>query len=376
MEIWTGGPIRKLRKYLGKNDLSHGCGLCQDDVLQQRFAQGSFVMFDRFPEQKMPSMLDFRLSNECNLKCIMCSGLSSSSFTHATELRPPIFDAAFLAQVDAFIPHLHTARFIGGEPLSISVYYEIWERIIALNPKCNIVIQTNGTILNERIRALALRGNVHFSVSIDSLTPATYAQIRVGAELPKVLTNIQFFSDQSHNHGRDLVLCFCPMRINYKEIPDFIWFANEHHALICLNRFIYPAHLAVWSLSQPEINEIKAYLQDFHPAEETDNERLNLRYFEDYLFLLEEWSNQALERSVSNPDPDELQKLFSYFLDQKQMPPAYHEKVRGLLSYPDQRALYLYLKPVMHAYSLKAFADFLETADVEKMWDDIRSLKP
>jgi MoaA/NifB/PqqE/SkfB family radical SAM enzyme len=373
MQIWQGKPIQELRDHLANHDFSLGCSLCEDDILQGRFAQGSFVMFDRFPEQYMPSMLDFRLSNACNLKCIMCSGLSSSSFGHRSKEQTVQFDASFLKQLEDFIPHLHTARFIGGEPLAIPIYYEIWEMIIDLNPACNIVIQTNGTILNDRVKFLSEKGKVHFSISIDSLEPEAYQQIRVGAVLDKVLPNIQFFADNARLKNRDLVLCFCPMRLNYKELPSFLHYANQHDALVCLNRFLYPANLAIWSLPSKEIEVIRTYLAtvDYTPIK--PHEQQNHQYYLDYLSLLDEWIVEARIRENSEPTTMEQQQLFSKFRLGANTSPALLE-MTAILEYPDQGALYFYLKPLLHAYSLKTFFDFLDTADVEKIHDDLKSV--
>ncbi len=373
MDIWKGKSIKALRKHLKHHDFSLGCGLCGDDILQHRFAQGSFVMFDRFPVKKMPSMLDFRLSNACNLKCIMCSGLSSTA--HQSNSKTTVdFGADFLKQLDAFIPHLHTARFIGGEPLAIPVYYDIWERIIDQNPQCNIVIQTNGTIVNERVQRLAATGNVHFSISLDSLQQDVYEQIRIGARFEEVMKNIGYFSENAVARNRDLVLCFCPMRNNYQEIPQFIRFANQHKALICLNRFLYPAKLALWSLSSDEITTIQRSLHSTAEVANTQHQEQNQQFYNDFLSLLGEWQKEAIIREQHIPSEEEKQSLFSTFRKAAELDDSHKEKIDKILCIPDQKKLYFYLKPLLHAYSLKLFFDFLDTADTEKIIDDIATL--
>lgn len=374
LEIWQGKQMRLLRKHLRYNDFSLGCGVCKEDAEKLRFDSASFSHFSRYPIGNMPSMLDFRLSNACNLKCIMCSGLSSSSFGEGSRNNTEIFDARFLDQLEVFIPHLHTARFIGGEPLAIPVYYDIWERIIARNPKCNIVIQTNGTILNERVKLLAEQGNVHFSVSIDSLQQDAYEQIRLGAKLPQVLSNIDFFSENARLRKREFVLCFCPMRSNYSEIPAFIAFANQKLSLICLNRFLYPAKLALWSLPSTEIARIISSFKETSFAPIKLHEQQNHQLFLEFLSLLNEYLGDAKAREQQVPTQDEIFSLFTQFRLGAANNPSRLQIIEHILAFPNQKAVYFYLKPVLHAYSLQLFFDFLDTADAEKIIEDIQSV--
>jgi sulfatase maturation enzyme AslB (radical SAM superfamily) len=374
MEIWKGKPIKKLRHHIKKHDFELGCGLCKDDILNGRFTQGSFGLCDHFPVKKMPSMLDFRLSNECNLKCVMCSGLSSSAFIDDSHDKSAIFGEDFLDQLSAFIPHLHTARFIGGEPFAIKIYYRIWEMIIDKNPQCNIVVQTNGTLLNDKIKELASRGKFHFSVSIDSFQKEQYEKIRVNASFEKVMSNIDFISKYCRENERNFILSFCPMRGNYHELRAFIDFANHHNALICINRFLFPANLAIWSLSSNEIMKIQSSLKKFSPASSEINEIKNRNFFVDYLDQLQEWINEANIRESSLPDEIEIEKLFTELRRAADFRNDLSEKMTALLNYPDQNVLYWFLKPVLHGYSMKLFLDFLEMTEIAFVFQDMGAI--
>jgi MoaA/NifB/PqqE/SkfB family radical SAM enzyme len=69
--------------------------------------------------------------------------------------------------------------------------------IIAINPKCLIMVQTNGMVLNERIKNLLSRGNFQIGVSIDSLKKEVYETIRPHGKLERVMENINYFSEYS-----------------------------------------------------------------------------------------------------------------------------------------------------------------------------------
>lgn len=374
-EIWKGRPIKKLRRHLQHNDFSLGCTMCGEDALNGRFDAASFTLFDKYKPGKWPVMIDFRLSNVCNLQCIMCSGLSSTQFVQNSGNAETIYDAGFFNQLEAFIPHLDTARFIGGEPFAIPVYYEIWERIVRLNPACNIIVQTNATLLNDRIKALASKGKFHFSVSLDSLDKTTYESIRRKADFDQVMDHIRYFARYASESHRDFVLCFCPMRMNYKEIPAFIDFSNELGGMICLNRFLYPAHLAVWSLPANEISEILQFLSAYHPPEHTPAAANNARFFRDYLNLLQQWIEQAQHRKSHQYSSAEVAALTEPLLKLARGNEDLYDKMQQIAQHPELRQLYGYLKPVQEYYSPKLFFEFLETADIKKVLEDIGAVK-
>ena len=157
MEIWNSVKANELREYMRQYDLSHGCGVCEMDLKPGNFNEVKARHFDSIPRHpQYPTMMEFLISNTCNLECVMCSGEFSSLIRKNREKLPPLvtpYDKEFLTQLEEFIPHLHETRFSGsGEAFSIDMDYEIWEMIIKRNPKCIIMVQSNGTILTERVK--------------------------------------------------------------------------------------------------------------------------------------------------------------------------------------------------------------------------------
>lgn len=374
-EIWSGKRIHKLRKHLGKNDFSLGCDICAEDWRHQRNNAASFTLFRKYQPGPWPSMLDFRLSNRCNLQCIMCSGLSSSQFGGEMDQVEELFGADFIRQLDAFIPHLQTARFIGGEPFLIPEYYRIWERIIDLNPLCEIVVQTNATILNDKIKGLLEKGRFQISVSIDSFESQTYESIRRNASLTKVMENLDYFSDYAQARQADMVICFCPMRMNHHEIPDLMRYAEKRDAYICLNRFYYPAHLAIWSLPAEKIFFLRSDLSNYEGSGASEKSKINAGFLGDYIKLLGQWEDDARER-VSIPFvPEKLTKLLARFNNSLSDDPVVAEKMAGIAAQVKPEQLYHYLNPIAAYYGNNLFQDFLKKTNSEIIVDDIRSIK-
>ena len=156
-EIWFGKKADEIRKSIVNGDFSLGCQGCHELIEAGNYSGLPAKNFDKLPSNKnlYPSKIDFELSNECNLECVMCRGEFSSAIRKNREKLPPIlsvYDDAFILQLEEFIPYLTHSHFLGGEPFLIPICLNIWERMGKLNPAMRISIQTNGTILTERAK--------------------------------------------------------------------------------------------------------------------------------------------------------------------------------------------------------------------------------
>jgi MoaA/NifB/PqqE/SkfB family radical SAM enzyme len=159
-----------------------------------------------------PRVMEFELSNTCNLECIMCNGYFSSSIRKNREHLPPIespYNDKFVDELDEFIPHLTDAKFLGGEPFMIDIYLSIWERIRKLNPNIRIHITTNGTFLNNRIKDLLEGLKAGIILSIDSVNKETYPKIRVNGSYDKVMENLEYFRDYTKRKSTFLSMAAC-----------------------------------------------------------------------------------------------------------------------------------------------------------------------
>jgi radical SAM protein with 4Fe4S-binding SPASM domain len=257
-EIWDGQNFIQLRKNIKKFDLNKSCETCLKNLKNGNYTNVLAKAYDNdFPIVDFPSMMEFELSNTCNLECTMCTGLLSSAIRANRDKLPKLqnpYGYKFVKELEEFIPYLHEARFNGGEPFLIKIYFDIWDRIISLNPKCKIVIATNGTILNERIKALLTKGNFHINLSIDSLIPEKYAVIRKNGNLEQVFDNLVFFKEYCLTNKRNLCIMINPMRDNWEELPLFVEFCNFHGVHLWFNTIVYPIELAIHSL---ELNQLK-----------------------------------------------------------------------------------------------------------------------
>lgn len=326
-EIWFGQAADKLRKYVANNDLSLGCFGCENLMRAGNFDAIKTKMYDSYKanKNKYPSVMEFELSNTCNLECIMCSGEFSSSIRKNRDHKPPlpnVYDAAFVQQLEAFIPWLDEVKFYGGEPFLIEVYYEIWEKIAALNPSCRISVQTNATTLNNRVKKLLDGGNFHLNISLDSVESSNYERIRINAKFDRVMENIRYFRDYTRARDTFFGISACVMRDNWKELPKFIDFCNELDAPIYFHTVYFPVERALWNLDAAQLQEICSYLEGFDFPGETPVQQKNKMHYADTLKLIRQWQGDAEKHAQTLADfeadataTDPLQVLYFQLRD-------------------------------------------------------------
>ncbi len=300
-EAWEGGPAQALREAIARGDFSLGCQGCEALMHSGNYASVNAQTYDYFERNHpgWPSRMDFELSNTCNLACAMCNGFCSSTIRKEVERKPPLrspYDAAFFAELQQFLPHLRYAKFLGGEPFLIPLYFQIWEYLVEHNPSCQLYVQTNGTRWDERIARLLDRGLFSIGISLDSLRKERFEQIRVHADFEQVMDHTQKFAAYCRQRGTRLSLSVCPMRWNLDELPALVAFANELGASLYFNVVYEPHHAAVWNLPSEELGYWIEHLSDAVVATTGSRFVPNRKVFHDFIQQLYVWKCEAESR--------------------------------------------------------------------------------
>ena len=106
---------------------------------------------------------DLRYSNLCNLECQTCNPVDSSAIAQRQGKIVTFFQHEPEIEIT---PDTKRIYFAGGEPFMIKSFSRLLETVE--NKDCEIVINTNGTILTDHmLTALDKFTNVNFTVSID-----------------------------------------------------------------------------------------------------------------------------------------------------------------------------------------------------------------
>lgn len=216
------------RAALDGGDFSLGCWECEIPARQGRREASLAVHFDRFIEATPlphPKLMDFALSNHCNLQCVMCNGELSSAIRSRRDHLPPlptVYDDAFFAELREYLPHLERAQFKGGEPFLSRETQRVWDLLLELGVDCEVSVTTNGTIWNDRVERYLRDLRMHAIVSVDGMTPATFEAIRVGARFDQVWENVDRIEAVTSDTGEGMTLSFCLMPQNHHELGAFL----------------------------------------------------------------------------------------------------------------------------------------------------------
>lgn len=321
-EIWLGIKADELRQYIHQHNLGGGCIECGNMLVAGNYQGVRARYYDDFDKGDVlsrikkiggriagtityPKVMEFELSNQCNLECVMCNGYFSSSIRKNRESLPPInsvYNDAFVDELDEFIPHLTDAKFLGGEPFMIDIYLKIWERILKIKPGIRIHITTNGTFLNNRVRDLLEGLNAGIIMSIDSVVPETYRKIRVNGNLDKVLENLEYFRQYTLRKRTFLSMAACPITYNWHELPGLLDFCIERNIVLYFNAVFSPAELSLKEQTEAYLEDVIATLEKAKlPAESgaaTSARNLSIKAYADFISQLKGWLKEKKTRPV------------------------------------------------------------------------------
>lgn len=169
-------------------------------------------------------------TNGCNLDCVTC-------FRNAWHSSIGRMDDATFAVILAELAKLESAPtvYFGGigEPMFHPRTVEWVAQIKQLG--CHVEMITNGTLLTEkRSRQLIDAGLDLLWVSIDGASPESYADVRLGAELPTVLENLRRFRMMRKGHKTvkpEIGIAFVAMKRNIGDLPKVLKIARQLGAL-------------------------------------------------------------------------------------------------------------------------------------------------
>jgi MoaA/NifB/PqqE/SkfB family radical SAM enzyme len=171
-------------------------------------------------------------TNACNLDCLTCFRNNWSE--EVGRMSDETFER-ILEGMRAMTPQIPSVYFGGiGEPLFHPKTPQWIQRIKDLGVKVELI--TNATILTEKkARELIDSGLDVLWVSIDGATPESYADVRMGAELPSILENLRRFSAMrpaGHYPKPEIGIAFVAMKRNIHELPQVIKIARSLRAMV------------------------------------------------------------------------------------------------------------------------------------------------
>jgi MoaA/NifB/PqqE/SkfB family radical SAM enzyme len=160
-------------------------------------------------------------TNFCNLNCVTC--MRNNWQVTIGHMSPDTFDCLIDGLETALPPPLVLFGGI-GEPLTHARLPEMIARVKQLGSTVEVI--SNGTLLTETVsRKLIDAGLDTLWVSLDGARPESYADVRLGAELPKVLDNLDQFRrlrKPAHRPVPQIGIAFVAMKRNIADLPELL----------------------------------------------------------------------------------------------------------------------------------------------------------
>ncbi len=168
-----------------------------------------------------PQFLDFFITKECNLKCIMCC--------NDFKERDKILNYETISKILLSNKQLRVVEWIGGEPLT----HPDIERIMDLAHSLQIrqILVTNGTLLNTKIIKKLIEYNVDITISIHGSQEEICKDIEEGIDFKKLEDNIKELTDlkkQTKHHPELLTINYVVLKQNYRYMNSMIDFLNKY----------------------------------------------------------------------------------------------------------------------------------------------------
>jgi MoaA/NifB/PqqE/SkfB family radical SAM enzyme len=329
-DIWFGEKAEQLRTYIKANDLSGGCSACGEQIQAGNYRGTKAIYYDEYAQRnsvwqklsalwksnkqvQMPRVFEFELSNSCNLECTMCNGYFSSAIRKNREHLPPIknhYSESFVEQLKPFIPYLSDAKFLGGEPFLIEIYYRIWDLVIEHKPDIKVHITTNGTVLNKKVKDYLERMRAGLILSVDTVDPEHYEQIRVNADYRQVMENLEWFRDYTRRKKTYLSIASCPIRSNRFDIPDLVRFCNERDIHLHLNTVWTPEDQSLRFLSAKDLGELLHFYESAQFDINNARQRSNVDHFKAFSGQIRAWKEEAEASSAMESVSEDWKKVF------------------------------------------------------------------
>lgn len=176
--------------------------------------------------------LRMAVTDRCNLRCQYCMPRHGINYVQRADMLS-WDEMSRLCRIftDRGVTKI---RITGGEPFTRPGLTDFLRRIKELKNSPQIGITTNGTLLNRHLDRLQSLGVTNINISLDSLSPKTFAKITRQGDFIQTIDAV----DKAYNLGFRLKVNMVVLPgMNDHEIPDFVEMTRTKNITV---RFIEP----------------------------------------------------------------------------------------------------------------------------------------
>lgn len=213
----------------------------------------------------LPTYLDIRFGNTCNLRCIMCSypvssrwGLDKHPTWAPAHIDPYRDDEDLWKTLQEHALSLRRIYFAGGEPFLQPGHFRLVDLLLDAGAAggIDLTYHSNLTILPRHLfRKWSQFRGVRIGASCDG-TVEVFEKIRVGAKWDVFVRNLR----ELKKHV-EVWLAVAPQSDNILHLGEVIEFAETEGIPVDLTNFVHwPEHLSIRSLSAEQKRDAAKYL--------------------------------------------------------------------------------------------------------------------
>jgi cyclic pyranopterin phosphate synthase len=184
------------------------------------------------PQGRTLSYLRVAITDRCNLRCRYClppEGIKQIPHHEIMTFEETLRLCSLFSELG-----LNKIRVTGGEPLVRKGANEFLASLAQLPAKPEVLLTTNGLVLEEHLEVLQAAGLKRINISLDSLNPETWSEITRRKGFEKVRSAV----DRVLESGMGLKINVVVLPgLNDHEIPDFVELTRKNPLTV---RFIEP----------------------------------------------------------------------------------------------------------------------------------------
>jgi len=179
--------------------------------------------------------LRLSVTDRCNFRCRYCMPADGVPLLPHGEILS--YEELYLVARTAVTLGIEKIRVTGGEPLIRKGILGFLSRLAGIHGLRQLVLTTNGLLLEEMAEPLKNAGVQRLNISLDSLVPENFARITRGGDVSRVLSGIA----AAERAGFPIKLNMVVMRgVNDHEVVDFAALTLDRRYTVRFIEFMPP----------------------------------------------------------------------------------------------------------------------------------------
>ena len=258
----VGVRAKEIQLSLASDQPHSTCNRCwQEQANSTRSYRESYNdMYPEFELIETTQLKTIHLQNDptCNLTCVYCGPRFSSSWAGLRGMKDPMLKT--LTFSDEALANLSMITLAGGEPGLVKSNVGILDRLLQLNPECQVIINSNLYKIDTPVFERVFKFKNATVIASFETVEHRYNYIRRGSEWQQFSSNFVEVANKVQKLQASMILF--PLSIG--SISQAIEFAQRHVPASEIYINDYDGSLYQWSgMSKYVLNELKLRLHNY-----------------------------------------------------------------------------------------------------------------